>query len=341
MRRIRRIAVRPRPRPRHQALDERVGHALVDQHALDRRAPLSRILVRAGRGERRRFVEIGVLHDDDRIVAAELEHLPLVDRLGRDVLADRDAAGEGDEIDVRIGEHLVGDLARIAGHDRQHLRRQSGLVQQVGQQQRGERRFLGRLQHHPVVGRDRRRDLVRHLVQRMIERRDGGNGAEQRLAQRVHLARLAVRRQVAREHLAVVLQRRIAGEHEHVAGAADLVDRILLAQPGLGGDQVGDRVRAGPDQLGGPVHDLRALVARERRAIRLRDGERPPDIVDRGLGHRADDCLRVRVSYLDDAVVGDGLAGDAHGGPQRRATLHSGQFRHHVHRRRGIVNAND
>ena len=63
-----------------------------------------------------------------------LEHLPLVHGMRGDIFADRNAAGEGDEIDVRIGEHLVGDLPRIAGHDRQHLRRQAGLVQQVGQQ---------------------------------------------------------------------------------------------------------------------------------------------------------------------------------------------------------------
>ena len=32
-----------------------------------------------------------------------------------------DAAGEGDQVDVRVGEQLVGDLARVAGHDREHL----------------------------------------------------------------------------------------------------------------------------------------------------------------------------------------------------------------------------
>ena len=75
--------------------------------------------------------------------------------------------------------------------------------------------------------------------------------AEQRLLQRVHLARLAVRREVAGEGLAVVLQRGIAGEGEHVAGAADFVERVLLAQARLGGDEVGDRVGALADDRGG------------------------------------------------------------------------------------------
>jgi hypothetical protein len=52
------------------------------------------------------------------------------------------AAGEGDEVDARVGEQLVGDLARVAGDHAEHLRRQAGLVQQVGQQQRRQRHLL-------------------------------------------------------------------------------------------------------------------------------------------------------------------------------------------------------
>ena len=59
-------------------------------------------LYEPARGERGGFVEVGVLHHDDGIVAAELQHLPLVDGLAGDVLADRHAAGEGHEIDVGI-----------------------------------------------------------------------------------------------------------------------------------------------------------------------------------------------------------------------------------------------
>ncbi len=155
-----------------------------------------------------------------------------------------DAAGEGDEIDVGVGQHLVGDLRgspvtteNISGGRPASYRMSASSSAVSGVFSRG-------LQHHPVVGGDRRRDLVRDLVQRMVERRDRGDHAQQRLAQRVDLALLAVRREIAGEDLAVVGERRVAGEDEHVAGAADLVERVLLADAALGGDEVGDLVDA-------------------------------------------------------------------------------------------------
>src|SRR2546430_13551293 len=42
----------------------------------------------------------------------------------------------------------------------------------------------------------------------------------------------------------IVLQRGVAGEDEHIAGAAHLVDGVLLAQPALGGDEVGNLLGA-------------------------------------------------------------------------------------------------
>ena len=67
------------------------------------------------RRERRRLRRVGVLHHHERVVAAELEHHALVAGFGGDVLADRHAAGEGDQVGVRVGDHLVGDLLRVAG----------------------------------------------------------------------------------------------------------------------------------------------------------------------------------------------------------------------------------
>ena len=99
-----------------------------------------------------------------------------------------DAAGEGDQVDVGIGQQFVGDLGRIAGDDLEHLRRQSGFVEDVGEQQRRERHFLRGLQHHAIVGGDGRHDLVRHLVHRMVERRDRRDHAQQRIALRIDAA---------------------------------------------------------------------------------------------------------------------------------------------------------
>ena len=214
------------------------------QDALHRRAALAGVLGRAGDRKLGRLVEIGVLHDDQRIVAAELQHDAAVAGLVGDVLADLHRAGEGDEVAVRVGDHRVADGRRIAGDDREHFRRQAGLVEHVGERQRGQRRQLGRLQHHAVVGGDRGRDLVRHHVERMVERRDRRDDAVSGIARGEDLALLALRRDIAGIDLAVVLDGELAGERIDVVGAARLVERVLPAQPELRRDDAGELLLA-------------------------------------------------------------------------------------------------
>jgi hypothetical protein len=71
------------------SLGEALRHLLVHQHALDGGAALAGVLVRALAARSLGLVEVGVVHHDDRVVAAELEHHAAVAGLGRDVLADR------------------------------------------------------------------------------------------------------------------------------------------------------------------------------------------------------------------------------------------------------------
>ena len=218
----------------------------------------------------------------------------LVAGLLGDVLADLDAAREGDDVGVRVGDHGIAHGARIAGHDRQHLRRQPRLVEDVGQQQRGQRRQLGRLGHHAVVGGDRRRDLVADHVERMIERRDGRDAAQHRRARGVDAARLAVRSDVAGIDLAVVADRHLAGQQVDVVGAADLVERVLQAQPGLRRDQVRDLLAPLGQDLGRAGEDLLAVVAGELRLVGGADLEGLRHLRRAGGRHRADDARRCR-----------------------------------------------
>jgi hypothetical protein len=218
--RVGRIAEAPRLGLGHQQVDEALVHLLVHEDALHRGAALAAVAIGALHGERGGLVEVRVLHDDERVVAAQLEHHAAIADLGGDGLAHRHAAGERDEVDLRVRDELVGDLARVAGDDLQHLLRQARLVQQLREEDRRERRLLGGLQDHPVVGRHRRRHLVRHLVHRVVERRDRGDDAGERLAARVDAAVAAVRRDVAGEGLAVVAQRLGGAEVEHVGDAA-------------------------------------------------------------------------------------------------------------------------
>ena len=133
-----------------------------------------------GDGQFRRLVEIAVakiVEYDQRIVAAKLQRRALVARLGGDDLADPHAAGKGDDLDMRVGHHLIADVLGPAGDHLEHFRRQARLIENVGKRERGERRQFGRLADHAVIGGNGRRHLVRHHVERMVERRDGGNRA--------------------------------------------------------------------------------------------------------------------------------------------------------------------
>jgi hypothetical protein len=138
--------------------------------------------------QRRRFLDIGVLEHDDGIVAAELQHLALVDGLGGDVLADRHAAGEGHEIDIGTRQQFIGDLGRVARQHRQHRRRQPASYRMSASAYAVSGVFSLGLSTIAVVGGDRGRHLVDDLVQRMVERRDRADDALQRLAQGVDLA---------------------------------------------------------------------------------------------------------------------------------------------------------
>ncbi len=72
--RIHRIAAHQRLRLFHQQGHERVRDCVHRENALDGGAALAGVLGRTGNRKLRRFVEIGILHDDEGIVSAELEH---------------------------------------------------------------------------------------------------------------------------------------------------------------------------------------------------------------------------------------------------------------------------
>ena len=66
----------------------------------------------------------------------------------------------------------------VAGDDVDDARRQLGLAEHVAEEQRGERRRLGRLQHDGVAGGERGRELPREHQQREVPRDDLPGDAE-------------------------------------------------------------------------------------------------------------------------------------------------------------------
>ena len=129
--------------------------------------------------------------------------------------------------------------------------------------------------------------------------------------QGVDLAPLAMRREVAREHFAVVDEGLVGGEQEHIRGATDLVLRILQAQARLERDETGHGVASRRNEGARRHQDPVALVARQLRAVAPRNPQRASDILRGGLRHGADERAAIGMADLDDPLARDFLAGDA------------------------------
>ena len=179
---------------------------------------------------------------------------------------------------------------------------QVGLLADLGEQQRGERRRLGRLEHDGVAAGQRRRDLPGQHQQREVPRDDlAGNaerlgvGSEARVVELVGPARVVeeVRR------------------HERDVDVAGLPDRLAVVQP------LEHRQLAGAllQDAGDPEEVLAALARRHlrpdavvraaRRLHRAVDVGGPGlgDLGEHLLGRRVDRLERVAVDRVDELAV--------------------------------------
>ena len=87
-------------------------------------------------------------------------------------------AGERDQLDPRVVDQDVADLARPSDDDVQPPGRLSGVGERLRQEERRERRRRRGLEDARAAGGERRPDLVRHQVQREVERRDRPDDAD-------------------------------------------------------------------------------------------------------------------------------------------------------------------
>ena len=116
-----------------------------------------------------RLVERGVVEDDVRRLPAELErqaHVP-PGELAHDQLADLGGTGERDLVDALVLDEMPAGRA-VARDDVHDAGRKLRLPADIGEEESGQRRRLGRLQHDRVPARERRRDLPREHEQREV-----------------------------------------------------------------------------------------------------------------------------------------------------------------------------
>ncbi|MOA24811.1 hypothetical protein D3C78_1455060 [compost metagenome] len=152
---------------------------------------------------------------------------------------------------------------------------------------------------------------MRDHVERVVERRDGGN-CLQRFARREDLALLAVGREIAGKNLAVILNAHLSGKREDIEGAADLVERVLLGNAELERDEIGNFLLASVKQFRGAQQDPLPLVAGQFRLEVCGNVEGLPRMFGGACRHGADHGVGVGVANFDDAIGVDLPAGDTH-----------------------------
>lgn len=207
---------------------------------------------------------VGIVQDDRRVIAAQLQRHALERRGGRlhHLLPRFGRSGEGNLRDVGMAGHRRAEIIVVAQDVDDPGRQYVGA--QGAEQQAGERGCGRRLRHHRIARHQRRTQLVHQQHQREIPRRDRADHA-QRLAQFDDLALFIVLEQHGLQaHRRKGAQGEGRAHHLH----AGLVERLALFAgqqlaefagarlQGIGqcGDQGGAFLNrtSGPGREGGP-----------------------------------------------------------------------------------------
>ena len=249
--------------------------------------------------------EVGVVEQDVGRLAAELERDPL-DALGRqlhDPPAGPGGAGEGDHVDLGVrGDRFTDDRPDPADQI-EHAGREPHLVDDVGQDERVDRRHLARLQHDGAAGGQRRGDLEDDLVQRVVPRRDGAHDAD----------RLTDDEGVPDLLLPFEALGGVGGIGERAGGQAHLDgSRQRHRHAHLVRDDLGDLVGAGAERLGDPGQQLAPLLAGGGGPAGEGGGgglDGLVDVLGRALGNGGEDLFGGRVDDLQGALAGRGDPG--------------------------------
>ena len=248
------------------------------------------------------LVDVGVGVDDVRALAAELER-DLLEVAGRgldDQLADLGRAGEGDLVDVVVRGQRRARVA-VAGDDVEHAVGQAGLLEQLAEAQRRERRLLGRLEDDRAAAGQRGPELPGRHQQREVPRDDLPDDADRLLEREGQVARPGWA-QRERDRVALDLRRPARHVVEQVGGERDVGDardrhRLAVVER-LEQRQL---VAVLEDQVAEAVHDLAALGRRHAppRAVlvegRACGAHRAVDVLGAALGHVREHFLGRRV----------------------------------------------
>ena len=243
-----RVADRGRAQALVELGHERVVDRLVDDRRAERRAALPR---RAEAAEQRALdgeVDVGVVHHDHRVLAAELEarRLQVAAAQRADLGADRARAGEADLVDEPLVERLLeaGEGVLAGGlHDVEHASGDAAGVEDPRQRVAAGRGVLGRLPDHRVAAQDRRDQVPgRHGDGEVAGGDDRGHADRHAEGEQLLVLHLG------RHGLAVQAPALAEEEVARVDDLLDLAERLGVRLADLVGDEPRERLLVGLDQ---------------------------------------------------------------------------------------------
>ena len=104
--------------------------------------------------------------------------LQVAGRRLHDQSADLGGSGEGDLVNTGVSRECCPGRFAKARDDVHHARRQAGLLQNLAQAQRGERRLFRHLQYHRAAGGEGRSQFPRRHQQRKVPGDDLSHDAD-------------------------------------------------------------------------------------------------------------------------------------------------------------------
>ena len=239
-------------------------------------------------------VRVG-LHDHSGI-SAKLEGAFHFCSVALEVPTDIDAAGEAEHFHSRIGKQR-GDEIVGEGDDIDLARRNSHLMQNLGEQKCRERGFHGGLEQHRIPGGDAGCDFVGDEVQRKIEGRDAENDAEREAANDSKVAKSRGTR-FHIDAMAVVAECERGGESKGDAGPVHFGFGKGHRFSSFGDDHIDKLLAALAEELADPL-ERRGSVIAGKLARFLKCGVR--------AGYRGFDILRAGRADVGELFTGPGI----------------------------------
>ena len=287
-----------------QLVGEGFGHPALHQDAVGADTGLPGIAILRGHRAFDRGIEVGIVENQERGIAAEFQR-QLLDRrraLRHQDPTDLGRAGERELAHRRIGAHFATDCPRVAGDDVEHPGRNAGPFGEFGQRQSRQRRRFGGFDHHRAAGGQRRPGLAGDHRGREVPRGDRRADSDRLLGDENPLVGLVRRNQVTIGALAFLSE-----PLDERCRIGDLAARLGQWLALLDRHQAREILLVGQHQIVPAAQQPRAITGGARAPRRQRAlgcSDRLARLVGSEVRHRGDRSSVRRIGDVEARVVG-------------------------------------